>query len=104
MTKQEFDKAFTSALREFRQLAPRRTGHLALNAIKGKWISNDHFKIWIDESVLIKSANRLGEVAGVDYAYIINNKPEYKTYNWFGKNAYAIGMSIARKLGGMIRK
>ena len=104
MTRQEFDKAFRKALADFKKLAPRRTGHLADDAIKGKWISEDHYKIYIDADVLIKEPNKLGEIAGYDYAYEINNTPAFKTYNWLGKNAYAIGLNIARRLGGAVKK
>lgn len=104
MNKAEYDAVFRSALNEFKRLAPKKTGHLSANAIKGKWVSKDHYKIYVDANVLIKDPNILGNVAGVDYAYIINNKPDYKSYDWFGKNAYAIGLNIAKKLGGQVKK
>lgn len=104
MTKAEYDAVFRSVLNDFKRLAPRKTGHLADDSIKGKWIGKDHYKIYIDANVLIREPNKLGEIAGYDYAYVINNEPSFRSYDWFGKNAYAIGMNIARKLGGQVRK
>ena len=38
MTRSEFNAVFLSAVNKWRELAPKDTGHLAFNAIKGKWI------------------------------------------------------------------
>ena len=48
MTRDDFVVIFNNAVNLFRQQAPKDTGHLAFNAVKGRWINNNHFRIWIN--------------------------------------------------------
>ena len=104
MTREDFVSIFNNAVNLFREKAPKDTGHLAFNAIKGKWISDNHFKIWIDKNVLENQPNIEGKVAGYYYAGRLNNDTRYKTYNFVEKIAREIAQYIANKIGGTIKK
>lgn len=104
MDKQRFATAFRNATKQFSALAPKRTGHLSMNAVKGKWQGKNHYVIYIDANVLINDPNILGEVAGYDYAYEINNNSQYRTYNFVQRNGYKVAQKIAKELGGIIKK
>lgn len=103
MTKAEFNVVFTEAVNKWRDLAPKKTGHLSLNAIKGQWINDKHFRIYVDRSVLENEPNITGKIAGHYYAKTINDKPNYKSYGWVEKTAMEVARYIARRLGGEIR-
>lgn len=103
MTRSEFNAVFLSAVNKWRELAPKDTGHLAFNAIKGKWISETHFKIWVDRKVILEEPNPRGEIATYYYPSTINRVKQFKTYNWVEKTAYQVAQYIARKIGGEIR-
>ena len=53
MTKSEWTKLFRKAMQELRKQAfvPYDTGNLKFNAIKGVWINETTFRIYIDEKV-----------------------------------------------------
>lgn len=104
MDKRTFETVFNKAVRHFKKIAPRDTGHLADKSIKGKWVSSNHYVIYIDADVLISQANPRGITAGYDYAYEINNTPRYRTYNFFERNGIEIARQIAKNLGGVLRK
>lgn len=104
MTRDDFVAIFNQAVNMFREQAPKDTGHLAFNAIKGKWISENHFKIWIDRDVLVNVPNIKGKVAGYYYAGRLNNDSKYKTYGYVEKIARNIAQFIANKIGGVIKK
>lgn len=104
MDKQQFNKAFNNAKKRLSVLAPKDTGHLALNAIKGKWVGKNHYVIYIDADVLINNPNIRGKIAGYDYAYEINNNPRYRTYNFFEKIGYKVAQGLAKELGGTLKK
>lgn len=103
MTRDDFVALFNSAVNIFREQAPKDTGHLAFNAVKGRWISEDHFKIWIDRDVLVNQPNIKGKVAGYYYAQKINDDPNYKTYGYVEKIARNIARFIANRIGGKIQ-
>ena len=111
MTKAEFNAVFTEAVNKWRELAPKDTGHLALNAIKGQWINDKHFRIYVDRNVLENEPNIKfkngesikGRIAHHYYAKTINDNPKYRTYGWVEKTAMEVARYIARRLGGEIR-
>jgi hypothetical protein len=108
MTKAEFNSVFLEAINRLRQLAPKRTGHLANNAIKGVWVNETHFKIYIDRNIIenvapvLKDGSR-GKPAHHYYPQTINDKPNYKTYGWIEKSAREIAQFIANRMGGEIK-
>ena len=75
---------------------------MSLNATKGRWISDDHYVIWIDRNVLENQPNGEGKVAGHYYASTIN-KSGHKTAGYVEKNARKVAEFIANKLGGTIK-
>lgn len=103
MTRAEFNVVFVEAVNKWRELAPKDTHHLSQNAIKGQWINDKHFRIYVDRSVLENEPNIKGKVAGHYYAQTINNNPKYRTYQWVDKTAMEIARYIARRLRGEIR-
>ena len=103
MTRDDFVSIFNEAVNIFREKAPKDTGHLAFNAVKGRWISETHFKIWIDRDVLENQPNIEGRVAGYYYAGRLNNDSNYKTYGFAEKIARSIAEYIANKIGGVVK-
>lgn len=103
MSKEEFNSIFMSAVNRFRELVPKDTGHMALNAIKGIWIDDTHYKIIIDKNVLINEPNINGKIANYYYAGRLNNDPNYRTYGFVEKCAKEIAIFIANKIGGEIK-
>lgn len=104
MTRDDFVAIFNDAVNMFRQQAPKDTGHLAFNAIRGRWVNDNHFKIWIDRDVLVNQPNIEGKVAGYYYAKTINDNPKYRTHKYVEKIANNIARYIANKIGGTIKK
>ena len=103
MGREEFNSIFIDAMNRFRELAPKDTGHLAFNAIKGVWVNDRHFKIYIDRDVLVNQPNITGKVANHYYAKTINDKTNYKTYGWVEKTGRQIAEYIANRIGGVIK-
>ena len=104
MTRDDFVAIFNQAVNLFREQAPKDTGHLAFNAIKGRWVNENHFKIWIDRDVLENQPNIKGKVAGYYYAGRLNNDTSYKTYGYVERIARNIAQYIANKIGGVVGK
>lgn len=103
MTQAEFNSVFLEAINKWRELAPKRTGHLAFNAIKGRWINDTHFKIYVDRNIIINEPNPEGVIAGYYYPSVINRNSRYKTYKWVERTALEIARYIAYRLKGEIR-
>jgi hypothetical protein len=108
MTKKEFNDVFIEAVNKFRQLAPKRTGHLANNAIKGVWVNDTHFRIYVDRDVIenvapILNNGQRGKPAKHYYPQTINDKANYRTYGWIEKSAREVARYIANRLGGTIK-
>jgi hypothetical protein len=96
MGKAEFEALFVEAINSLRQQAfvPYDTGNLKFNAIKGMWINENLYRIYIDEAV-------------APYVYFTQERWENgKNPNegWIEKAVNYIAMFIARKLGGSIQK
>jgi len=53
MTKNEWELLFTEAINSLRQqvFVPYDTGNLKFNAIKGIWVGEKQYRIYIDEAV-----------------------------------------------------
>lgn len=103
MTRDDFVAIFNNAVNLFRQQAPKDTGHLAFNAVKGRWINNNHFRIWIDRDVLVNQPNIEGKVAGYYYAGRLNNDSKYRTYGYVERIARNIAQYIANQIGGVVK-
>lgn len=103
MTRDDFVAIFNNAVNLFRQQAPKDTGHLAFNAVKGRWINDNHFRIWIDRDVLVNQPNIEGKIAGYYYAKTINDNSNYRTYRYVEKIARNIAQYIANQIGGVIK-
>lgn len=103
MTRDDFVAIFNNAVNLFRQQAPKDTGHLAFNAVKGRWINNNHFRIWIDRDVLVNQPNIEGKVAGYYYAGRLNNDSKYRTYGYVERIARNIAQYIANQIGGTVK-
>lgn len=96
MTKAEFETLFIEAINSLRQqkFVPYDTGNLKFNAIKGMWISDTQYRIYIDEDV-------------APYVFYTQEKWERGTnpnQGWVEKAVNYIAKFIARKLGGSIQK
>lgn len=103
MTRDDFVAIFNNAVNLFRQQAPKDTGHLAFNAVKGRWINNNHFRIWIDRDVLVNQPNIEGKIAGYYYAGRLNNDSKYRTYGYVERIARNIAQYIANQIGGSVK-
>lgn len=108
MGREEFNAVFIDAMNRWRELAPRDTGHLAMNAIKGVWVNDNHFRIYVDRDVLENQPNvrldgKEGRIAHHYYAKTINDKPNYKTYGWVERTGRQIAEYIANRIGGVIK-
>lgn len=108
MTKAEFNSVFIEAMNKFKQLAPKRTGHLSMNAIKGVWVNENHFRIYVDRNIIenvapILSDGQRGKPAHHYYPQTINDKPNYRTYGWIERSAREVARFIANRLGGVIK-
>lgn len=96
MTKSEWTKLFRKAMQELRKQAfvPYDTGNLKFNAIKGVWINETTFRIYIDESV-------------APYMKFTNETWQYgknPNENWFDKATMYIAEYIATHTKGSIEK
>lgn len=103
MTRDDFVAIFNNAVNLFRQQAPKDTGHLAFNAVKGRWINDNHFRIWIDRDVLVNQPNIEGKIAGYYYAGRLNNDSKYRTYGYVERIARNIAQYIANQIGGVVK-
>lgn len=103
MNREMLDNVFHNAVRKLRELAPKDSGHLSLNAIKSEWVSDTHFRIYIDEEVLMHQENIRGRVANYNYQARINEDVNYRTYKWFEKAVQIILDLMAKELQGEIR-
>lgn len=103
MTRDDFVTIFNNAVNLFKQQAPKKTGHLSLNAVKGRWINDNHFRIWIDRDVLVNQPNIKGKIAGYYYAGRLNNDSKYRTYGYVEKIARNIAQYIANQIGGTVK-
>ena len=103
MDKKYWNNVFIKATNKFRELAPRDTGHLALNAVKGHWVSDNHYRIIIDKNVLINEPNIKGKIANYYYAGRLENDPTYRTYGFAEKNARIMAEYIAKITGGIVK-
>lgn len=102
--KEAFDSIFRNALAEFKIKTPIDTGHLRRNATKGIWLSNTHYRIYIDRNIIENVANPRGIVAGYYYPQYINDEPRFKTYKWIDKAVNRLVRVIAKESGGKIRR
>lgn len=94
MNKRKFEIVFINAVNSLRKsgIVPIDTGNLAYNAIRGLWVSDKHFKVYIDETV-------------ADYAkYTIEpwGNGQNPNENWFERAFKFLANDIARQLGGKI--
>lgn len=98
MTRNEWENLFVEAINALRKqvFVPYRTGNLKYNAIKGMWIGEKIFRIYIDEKV-------------APYVYFTNEIWKNKS----GKNPHQgwvelmvdfIAKYISHKLGGTTTK
>lgn len=98
MTRNEFETLFVDAINSLRQQAfvPYDTGNLKFNAIKGMWVSEKTFRIYIDENV-------------APYVFFTNehwnNRPGINPHeNWVDEMVNFIANYISQKLGGTIKR
>lgn len=107
MTKGEFNAVFIEAVNRFRQLAPKKTGHLAFNAIKYRWVTDTHFQIYVDRNVIeniapVLPSGKRGKPAKHYYPQTIDANPKYRTYRWIERTARQIAQYLASRLGGKV--
>ena len=94
MERQDWENLFTNAMSALRRsgIVPIDTGNLAFNSIKGIWIGQNRFKIYIDENV-------------APYAkYTIEPWEEGQNPNqgWFERAVVFVAEYIENELGGTI--
>lgn len=100
MTKQDWENLFVEAMNALRNastlnnhiLIPYDTGNLKLNAFKGKWLNDNTFQIYFDESVA---------------PYVPYTQEEWKNGNnpnagWVERAMMFLAEYIAGRLGGKI--
>lgn len=98
MTRTEWERVFKRAVTNLRKEAfvPYDTGNLKFNAIKGIWVDENTFRIYIDESV-------------APYVFFtnepwINRKGKNPNENWIDKMVDFLVKDIAIQLKGEIKK
>ena len=98
MTKNEWETLFIEAINSLRQqvFVPYDTGNLKYNAIKGIWIGENQYRIYIDEAV-------------APYVFFtnepwINRRGNNPNENWVDKMVNFIAQYIAQRAGGTIRQ
>ena len=98
MTKSEWSVLFIEAINSLRQqtFVPYDTGNLKFNAIKGIWISENQYRIYVDESV-------------APYVFFtqeqwVNRKGQNPNQGWVEKAVDYLAGYIAKRLGGEIQK
>lgn len=94
MEEQDWENLFTNAMDALRRsgIVPIDTGRLANNAIRGIWIGQNTYKIYIDEKV-------------APYAkYTIEpwEKGRNPNQGWFERAVVFVAEYIAKELGGTI--
>lgn len=98
MTKNEWESLFRDAMQSLRDktFVPYDTGNLKFNAIKGMWVSEQTFRIYIDEKV-------------APYVFYtqepwINRPGINPNQGWVEKAVDYIANYIAHRLGGTTSK
>ncbi len=98
MTKNEWESLFRDAMQSLRKqvFVPEDTGHLKKNAILGMWVSEQTFRIYIDEEV-------------APYVFYtqepwINRPGINPNQGWVEKAVDYIANYIAHRLGGTTSK
>lgn len=51
VNRERIESAFFRAVNTLRKLAPKDTGNLAFNAIKGEWSDENTYHIYVDENI-----------------------------------------------------
>lgn len=96
MTKSEWSKLFKQAMKALREqvFVPYDTGNLKYNAIKGRWIDETTYRIYVDESVApyMKFTNEV---------WTYRKNPNEK---WFEKAVKFVAEYIAKHTRGNIEK
>lgn len=92
MTKGEWETLFVEAINSLKEqmFVPYDTGNLKFNAIKGFWVDDSTFRIYIDEKV-------------APYVYFTNEvwkKGKNPNENWIEKMVNYIGRYISQRVGG----
>ena len=96
MTKNEWELLFRDAMQSLRMqvFVPYDTGNLKLNAIKGMWVDEQTFRIYIDETV-------------APYVFF-TQEPWQRGRNpnqgWIEKAVDYLAHYISERLGGEIKK
>lgn len=98
MTKNEWELLFIEAINSLRQqtFVPYDTGNLKFNAIKGMWVGENQYRIYIDESV-------------APYVFFTNEPWVSRASGnpnegWIDKAFYYIANYIAQRTGGTIQR
>lgn len=98
MEKVEWENLFQELINKLREqtFVPYDTGNLKLNALKGIWVDDDIFRIYIDESI-------------APYVFYTNekwiNRPgKNPNENWVDKAKEFIVEFIKQRLGGEVEK
>lgn len=97
MTRSEWELLFIDAINSLRQqtFVPYDTGNLKFNAIKGIWVGENQYRIYIDETV-------------APYVFFTNEpwverKGTNPNENWVEKMVDYIAQYIAQRTGGKIQ-
>lgn len=98
MTRNEWELLFIEATNALRQqlFVPYDTGNLKYNAIKGIWINENQYRIYIDEAV-------------APYVFFtnepwVNRKGKNPNEGWVEKMVDYVATYIAERTGGNIQK
>lgn len=102
MKRQEWERLFRDAISELRKqpFVPYDTGNLKFNAIKGEWISNTTFRIWVDEGVA--SYMKYTNESWNNFQTPLQGK-QNPHQNWWSVACNFVARYIASKLGGSIK-
>jgi len=106
MTRKEIEKIFFEAVEILRKLAPKDTGNLAYNAIKFKWVSDTHFKIYVDMGN--GESKSIGVAPYMPFTNEIWLSPKWKgkknpNEGWWDRAVKVITIYIAKRLNGELK-
>jgi len=110
--KRIFDEAFLKAVDKIKEKAPKKTGNLAYNAIKYRWINDHQFEIYVDvgdTEAFVSGGEFLQGTAPympfTNEEWVSprwNGKPN-PNQNWWNETIEEVVSLIAKILGGKLQ-
>lgn len=99
MNEQDFDILVAYFVQVLRDLAPKRTGNLAYNAIRVERVSGGAYKIYVQT----EGEHKAGALDGIaPYQKYLNENPKSRHYQWWQAAIERAIEELATKAGGKV--